>query len=261
MRSEALRWSSRGCDVSGPSRRREGRGLVAALASATAAVLLLSSVEARAQGAPPPPPPGFEQQQPPAQQPPPPPPYGGGYPGYAPPPGYYPPPGYSVPPAALIGPKTLDYEEGDPIPPGYHVDTRIRKGLLIGGAVTFGSLYLLSAITASSLRDASIADDVTPLYIPAVGPFVTIGTTSSEGLGTFLLIVDGVAQSGGLLMAILGLTLQETLLVRNDISSRPGAPRDSASTGGRSAGGVSMTVTPMQLGEHRAMGFGLVGRM
>ncbi|MEJ7732346.1 MAG: hypothetical protein WKG00_24470 [Polyangiaceae bacterium] len=228
---------------------------------ASLAALLIAALhpaEARAQAAgeppqpPPPPPPGFEQQPPPGQQPPPPPPYPGGYqapPGYPPPPGYYPPPGYSVPPAALIGPRTMDYEDGDPVPPGYHVDTRIRKGLLIGGAVTFGALYLISAATASAAQDAGSGDEFTPLYIPAVGPFVTIGTTNAEGLGTFLLIVDGVAQSGGLLMAVLGLALPETLLERNDIGRTPGDKN-----------GASIAVTPMVVGE-RTMGFGLVGRM
>jgi hypothetical protein len=159
-----------------------------------------------------------------------------------PPPGYYPPPGYGVPPGAMLGPKTLEYEEGDPVPPGYHPETRVRKGLIIGGAVTFGVLYLLSAATAAAADD--FTDDLTPLYIPAVGPFITIGTANAEGAGTFLLIVDGIAQSGGLLMAILGIAIQQDLLVRNDVE----------------ATGPKVRVSPMMVGKG-TMGFGLVGSM
>jgi hypothetical protein len=254
MRSEARHGSAR-CT-------RATRGWLAAAASLGALlVTLLHAGEARAQaaGEPPPPPPGFEQQQ----QPPPPPPYPGGYPpGYPPPPGYYPPPGYSIPPAALIGPRTLDYEDGEPVPPGYHVDTRIRKGLLIGGAVTFGALYLISAATASAAQDTGDGDEFAPLYIPAVGPFVTIGTTNSQGAGTFLLIVDGVAQSGGLLMAILGLALPETLLVRNDVGqSTPAGAGETSASGASDAGeGASVGVAPIMVGGG-TLGFGLVGRM
>jgi len=197
---------------------------------------------AGAQGQPPPPPPaqpppGFEQQQPAAQ------PYQGPPPGYPPPPpGYYPPPGYAVPPGAMLGPRTMDYEDGDAVPQGYHVETRMRKGLLIGGAVTFGSVYLLTALTAASIDSAKTGnDDFKPLYIPVAGPFITIGTAGSEGVGTFVLILDGIAQSGGLLMAVLGIAAQRTMLVRNDVESK-------------------VTVSPMLVGKN-SVGFGLVGTM
>jgi hypothetical protein len=242
--------------MSHPTTHRSSLGLARI---AAAALALSASANAWAQApagdqppAPPPPPPGFEQQQqptgqpPPPQQPPPP-------PGYYPPPGYALPPGYGMPPGAMLGPKEMDYEEGDPIPPGYHQETKIRKGLLIGGAVTFGTLYLISALTAASVNDIDTNDELTPLYIPAVGPFVTVGTANSEGAGTFLLVVDGVAQSGGLLMAILGIALQQDLLVRNDV----GSGRRGADVG---ANQPSVQVMPMMVGKG-TMGLGLVGSM
>jgi hypothetical protein len=161
----------------------------------------------------PPPPPGYGQQPPPP-----------GY-GQPPPPGYghAPPPGYGNP--AMAGPKEID-NDGQPVPPGYHPETKVRKGLVIGGAVTFGTLWLISVLSAAVVQsvDDSIggssqaSDDVIPLYIPAVGPFVAIGTIEPEGVGTVLLVLDGVAQSGGLAMLIIGLAAQKDVFVRNDIA-------------------------------------------
>src|SRR3954469_8973442 len=57
---------------------------------------------------------------------------------------------------ALSGPRMIkDWDENQPIPPGYHRDTRVRKGLVIGGAILFGVPYLYSA------GFAAIGDDVT----------------------------------------------------------------------------------------------------
>jgi hypothetical protein len=126
--------------------------------------------------------------------------------------------------APMLGPKTMDYEDGDPVPPGYHVDTRIRKGLVIGGAVTFGTVYLLTALTAAAVQStddafggSSTSDDVTPLYIPVAGPFIGMATMDAEGAGVFALAVVGVVQAGGLAMFIAGLAAPKTELVRNDI--------------------------------------------
>lgn len=166
-------------------------------------------------------PPGYQPQQ---TQPP---------PGYGPPPAYYPPPaaygpapgyspgpgyGYGVPQAPALGPKTMDYSEGDPIPAGYRLKTSIRKGWVIGGFATFGGLWLISALTAGTADNISGGTStLAPLYIPAVGPFITIGTANSRGVGTVLLVLDGVGQTGMLALAIAGLAAQKTELVRNDI--------------------------------------------
>lgn len=251
-------------------RRSEGRP-VAMLHAACAALILgaLTAAEtAHAQGAPPPPPPppaGTDPGQ--AGQPPPPPPPGYGQPppgygqpppgygqpppgygpppgyppGYGPPPGYYPPPppgyGAEYPP---LGPKRMAFEEGQPVPPGYRVETRARRGLIVGGAVTFGVLYLLSAFTASVAVDAGDSDDFGPLFIPVAGPFVTIGTAEAEGVGTFALVLDGVGQAGGVAMFIAGMVTEEKYLLRNDVAK--------------------ISVTPMMVGES-SFGLGLRGSM
>lgn len=127
---------------------------------------------------------------------------------------------------AMMGPREItSWEEGDPIPPGYHPDTRARKGLIIGGAVTFGVFYLISALVGAVALDCqstfsnSSCGGLGVLLIPAAGPFIAIGTAKADGGGAAILVIDGLAQAGGLAMLILGIALPKTVLVRNDIGS------------------------------------------
>lgn len=188
---------------------------------AAAGVVVSISAPASADN-PPPPPPGFEGS---ASQPPPPG-YGQPPPGYGQPPpppqgGYYgAPSGYGAP---MMGPRVLDWEEGDPMRPGYHPETRIRKGMVVGGAVTFGVTYLFTAlggaIASDVLRTTSGgSSSVLPLFIPAVGPFVAIGTMGANVTGGFFLALDGLAQSAGIALFIYGLAAPKTVLVRNDVA-------------------------------------------
>jgi hypothetical protein len=141
-------------------------------------------------------------------------------------------PGYVYGPAADgYGPDYIAYEEGDPIPPGYVRDTRIRKGLVIGGAVTFGTLWLASVVAAATLTaneeqqrttfdgEGNLVevevDDYIPLYIPIAGPFITIATADAEVAGAVPLVIDGVAQVGGLAMLIAGLAARQDVLRRS----------------------------------------------
>src|SRR5262245_28427624 len=119
------------------------------------AVFLLASA---AQGqAPPPapsqaPPPAPSQAPSPQTQAPPPsapsgPPLYQPYPPYPPPYGAYPYPypyPYQQPPPTP--PRELPYKEGAAIPPGYHVDTRIRRGPIIAGASMAGSTYMINLL-------------------------------------------------------------------------------------------------------------------
>lgn len=192
---------------------------------------------------PPPPPPGFQPAAPPSAPP-------QALPAPPPPPGQ--PPGYGTPAGTLAlpgaPPKTyrdmpaeLPYEEGDPVPYGYRPETRIRKGLVIGGAVTLGSLYLISASIGSLANDIdSSSDEFTPLFFPVVGPFITIKTADSEGSGTFFLLIDGVGQSAGLAMLIAGLASPRSVLIRNDLAE--------------------VRVAPVVVGDGQ-LGLGLVGTM
>ena len=170
-----------------------GFGLVAA------AAITLTSGQASAQGygsPPPPPPPGFEPQAAP------------------------PPAGYYVPNSvAQSGPRQInDWEEGEPVPPGYHPVSRIRKGFVVGGAVTFGTLYLITVISAAVYHDASGGSgSANGLYIPVVGPFVQMANTSSA-TGNVFLAIDGLGQAAGAALLIAGIAAPKMVLVRNDLA-------------------------------------------
>lgn len=144
---------------------------------------------------------------------------------------------------ALSGPRVIqDYQEGDPVPPGYHADTRVRKGLVIGGAVTFGVMYLLSALVGAAINDTDDAfghkESGSLLFIPVLGPFLQMGKTDSS-TGKVTLAIDGLAQGAGAAMLIGGLVAPKTVLVRNDLAE--------------------ISIVPMQVGISGS-GAGLVGK-
>ena len=129
-----------------------------------------------------------------------------------------------APRPAAAGPRVItDYEDGDPVPAGYHPVQRTRKALVIGGAVTFGCLYFISLLIAAANTDAAKADnrssEADALYIPAIGPFVQMARTSSATANVFLAL-DGIAQAGGVAMFVAGIAMPKTVFVR-DASTSP----------------------------------------
>lgn len=144
---------------------------------------------------------------------------------------------------ALSGPRIIkDYEEGEPIPPGYHAEAKIRTGLVVGGAVTFGVLYLLSALVGAAINDVNKAtsssnDSGDFLFVPVAGPFLQM-TKTETSTGNVFLAIDGIAQAAGATMLIVGLTSPKTVLVRNDLGE--------------------VRVMPMRMGQNGG-GLGLVG--
>jgi hypothetical protein len=144
---------------------------------------------------------------------------------------------------AMSGPREIrDWEEGDAVPLGYHAESRVRRGLIVGGAVTFGVLYLLSVLVASAGADDARASGRSnqegALWVPVAGPFFQMGSTSSTTGSTFLFI-DGIGQLAGAAMLIGGIAAPRSVLVRNDLASTP-------------------TSTPMRVGKD-GMGMGLTG--
>ena len=128
-------------------------------------------------------------------------------------------PAYVPQSVAMSGPREIkDWHDGDPIPPGYRPVERVRKGLIIGGAVTFGSLYLLSALVAAANADANKggSNPAVALYVPALGPFIQMPSSDSSTARVFLAI-DGIGQCAGVAMLVVGLTSSNTVLVRNDL--------------------------------------------
>ncbi len=134
---------------------------------------------------------------------------------------------YAAPPAEL------PYYESQPIPNGYHLESRARRGLVIAGAITLGVPYVFSASVASSSKD----DRDTWLVLPVVGPFIDFGSRkgcdtaycgSGDSDARFLLMLDGLTQAAGATMLIVGLAYPQKLLVRDNVWLGPGdAPKPS----------------------------------
>lgn len=144
---------------------------------------------------------------------------------------------------AMSGPEEItDFDFSRPVPLGYTPILRTRKHLIVGGAVTFGVVYGLSALVAAagddSTRGTDRTNDAAPLWIPVAGPFLEMGHTDLA-TGKLFFAGVGVAQLAGALMLYYGLTTKEHVLVRNDL-----------------VGGL--TVTP--IASHGASGMALTGR-
>lgn len=162
-------------------------------------------------------------------------------PGYTyspPPPGYayaYPaPPGYAPPyPAPLRAPESAPYN-GGPVPRGYHLEERPRRGLIIGGALTLGIPWVLG-VTIASTDDFSNQSGW--LLVPALGPWITIAARKTDQICSYsgsslsdtschddngmrtLLILDGLTQAAGTIMLIAGLSSTKKVIVRDFVGS------------------------------------------
>ena len=168
-----------------------------------------------APAAPPPPPPGY---------------------GYPPPPGYaYPPPPYGSYPAPLRPPESVPYE-GGPVPAGYHVEERPRRGLIIAGAVVLGIPWALSVTIASS---SDFSNQSGWLIVPALGPWITMAARKKETLCDYslnggtssycheevdngvrtVLILDGLTQAAGAIMLVYGLASPKKVIARDFMGS------------------------------------------
>jgi hypothetical protein len=144
----------------------------------------------------------------------------------------------------------MRYVEGQPIPAGYHVEKRPRKGLVVAGAVVLGSLYVISASVAGSSHRTGDGY----LLLPVFGPFIDLATRSDEctsygftcvstdSTERFWLTFDGVGQAAGAAMLIVGLAAQEKLLERDDYPTS------------RRSSNFAWTLTPRSFGKS---GFGL----
>jgi hypothetical protein len=144
-----------------------------------------------------PPPPAYSPYAyPPGQYPP------GQYPPGQYPPGPYPPPGYAT------------YPQGPPM-----MIHRPRRGLLVGGAVTFGVTWGIAAIVSSVLVDGNSGctggcrDFANVFWVPVVGPiWADARDPGSEGRG--LLILWSAAELAGVIMLGFGLAGQDAPVYR-----------------------------------------------
>jgi hypothetical protein len=118
------------------------------------------------------------------------------------------------------------YEEGAPVPPGYHVIERRATGLAVVGGVLFGVGYSTTVLTGFflSLRASSVGDsrDSTLLLVPGVGPFAFM---IAEGRFNEAEMFIGSVQLAGVGLMVLGTTTPPTrTLVRDAFALRAAAP-------------------------------------
>jgi hypothetical protein len=127
----------------------------------------------------------------------------------------------------------MPYREDKPIPPGYHVESKMRTGLVIGGSVMLGAGYLISAGIAASAIDDGNSGELAPLFVPVVGPFITLGTLDFSGdFGSLAfiviglpLIIDGLVQTAGTIMLVTGLAAPKTVVKRDGSAATDTTPR------------------------------------
>jgi hypothetical protein len=122
---------------------------------------------------------------------------------------------------ALSGPEEIDADDdsGRRIPLGYTAVERPRHHMMVGGLVTFGVSYSISAMVAAIGQDSSSYDnrnEESAMWIPVAGPFIEMGQTDSATARVFLAGL-GVAQVTGAVLLYYGLTTTKKVYVRNDL--------------------------------------------
>jgi hypothetical protein len=141
----------------------------------------------------------------------------------------------------------MRYVEGRPIPPGYHLESRPQRGLVISGACLLAIPYSLSASVAASSRH----DGDAYLLIPVIGPFIDLSTrndnSSADSGARFSLTLDGLLQTAGAALLIIGVAVPEKFLERDD-----------APLARRQAPTFAWSIAPRTLGRN-GLGVGVVG--
>lgn len=150
------------------------------------------------------------------------PPYAPPYPGYPGYPGYPPPyPGYA--PTPPPPPYEMRAVDGRPPPEGYHLESRPRRGLVIAGSITFGTMYVISLSVASNSRTTGDGW----LFVPVLGPFLDLSARRrcddraeldcfDDAGNRVLLTFDGLVQIAGAAMLFAGFAAPSHVWVRDD---------------------------------------------
>lgn len=128
----------------------------------------------------------------------------------------------------VAAPSVASTSPSAPDVPTYRYET--RGGLAAGGALLFGAGYGLSilvnlAVCGGATRWAGCASKENSA-IPFVGPFMFLGTPATEPSYHALMVVDGLAQIGGLAMFVTGLTVRRKVRIT---SVAPAVSRTGAS--------------------------------
>ena len=141
-------------------------------------------------------------------------------------------PQYQQMPPPYTSPRSR-WRDGDPVPPGYHVEEKPRSGLVTGGLIMVLVPYSIGAFAAIS---AKFGNESTWLLAPVVGPWLTMGARNyfscpRSGGGDTLgcaadvfvvmgLVVSGVVQAAGATLLLVGVLNPKPTLVHDDTSLR-----------------------------------------
>jgi hypothetical protein len=131
----------------------------------------------------------------------------------------------------------MPYRSGDPIPPGYRVEERPRKGLVVAGWIVTAVPYGIGLMAATS---GGFENKSSYLAVPWAGPWLTLGQRQycepTEGASESVdcvgdvfivmgLIMSGVVQFAGGTLLLVGHLATKDTLVRNDQALHVGPMR------------------------------------
>jgi hypothetical protein len=128
-------------------------------------------------------------------------------------------------------PRFVSYEEAngrDLTRYGYHEGRKVSKGLIIGGASVFGSIYLLTTFSGSVAAELETDKAGQWSFLPVFGPIVWAATPGGDGATDYLLGLSAVSQAAGLTMVGFGIKGKEGWVRNADIQFRPVVSPDGA---------------------------------
>jgi hypothetical protein len=133
-----------------------------------------------------------------------------------------------------------DYEPGDPVPLGYHVEEVPNDGLLAAGGVVLGVSYvplLVIGIAAAGTEDEDLAL-YTLLALPVLGPPMVSAIANTSDVVTGIGLGVSAAQATGFLLIGLAYAATSTKLV-------PNAPDPEVASARASRGAMRVHVVPL----------------
>lgn len=130
-------------------------------------------------------------------------------------------------PQPYVQPRMVMPYRGQPIPPGYHVESQPNRYLIGSGAGIFGGFYLLSVLIGAGTFGQQASGFH---FIPVVGPLLWATqvrcTGSACGAAYVWGAFDSIAQALGVALFVGGIAAPNRLLVPDGMVARNGTSVD-----------------------------------